>query len=125
MKFLVIFLLFIGLFADDNYHSEKHINKELSHLNLSKEQNKKIKKILKKFRIQLKIYGELKEDIEEKREKIFSKNILNIEELSKLNLILDTKAHNIENNLLMQIHEILNKKQRKRFIYYFDDWEVE
>ena len=130
MKFIVILLLVIGLNADDyeyrNKHdSERHINKELSHLNLSKKQNSKIKRILKEFRFDLKEYRDLKEEVRIKREDLFVKNVLDIQELNKLNDILDERSDEIENRLLKSIHSILNQKQKYKFIYYFDDWEVE
>ncbi len=126
MRFIIIFLLFINLYADDyESHSPKHINKELSHLDLSKSQSKEIKRILKDFREELKEYRELKEEIEEKREKLFVKEDFDKERFNSLNQKLDTKARDIENNLLEKIHDMLNLKQRKKFIKYFDDWEVE
>lgn len=126
MKFLLIILIFTGLYADDyKYDNERHLNKELSHLNLSKEQNKKVRRILKNFRFDLKEYREYKEEIEAKRESIFTKDTFDTEKLDKLNMALDIKAHEIENRLLKSFHSILSKKQRREFIYYFDDWEVE
>ncbi len=126
MKLLIVFLFCISLFASDyEEHSERHINKELSHLYLTKEQNRQMKSILKSFRKELKAYRELKKEIEEKRKDIFLKEVLDTKELNKLNHILDTKAHQIENRLLEKIHILLNRQQRKRFIHYFDDWEVE
>jgi CRISPR/Cas system-associated exonuclease Cas4 (RecB family) len=92
---------------------------------LSKEQNRKIKKILKEFRFDLKEFREYKEEIQGKREKIFTREVLNTKELDKLNRTLDAKAHEIENNFLQKIHAILSTMQRKKFIYYFDDWEVD
>ena len=126
MKYFILLLLVTTLFSDGyEYHSERHINKELSHLNLSKEQNRKIKKILKEFRFDLKEFREYKEEIQGKREKIFTREVLNTKELDKLNRTLDVKAHEIENNFLKKIHAILSTMQRKKFIYYFDDWEVD
>jgi len=126
VKFIIIVLLFISLYSDDyENHSQKHINKELSHLNLSKNQSYKIKVILKDFRKRLKEYRELKEDIEKKREELFMKEDFDEEGLNRLNEILDSKACEIENDLLKKIHHILSAKQRKKFIKYFDDWEVE
>jgi len=123
---LVFFLLFVNLYADDyESHSPKHINKELSHLSLSKNQSYEIKKVLKDFRKRLKEYRELKEEIEEKREKLFMHDNFDEEGLNRLNQILDSQACEIENDLLKKIHRILSKKQRKKFIKYFDDWEVE
>lgn len=130
MRFLIILLLVLGLNADDYEHhnkhySERHINKELSHLDLSKEQNTKIRRILKEFRFDLKEYRDLKEDVRTKREDLFIKDVLDDQELNKLNSALDEKSDEIENRLLKSIHSILNQKQRREFIYYFDDWEVE
>ena len=126
MKFILILLIITGIFADDyDDHDKRHINKELSHLDLSKEQNKKIKEILKDFKMQLKDFRILKYDIEKRREKLFLKESFNTKEFDNLNYALDTKANNIEKELLQKIHSILNLKQRRKFIYYFDDWEVE
>ena len=123
--FLVILVMLVGLYGDDyEHHNERHINKELSHLHLSKQQNTKIKKILKQFRDDLKDFREYKEDIQKKRERLFVQNELDIEAINKLNAMLDEQSHKIENRLLLKIHTILSKKQRKKFIRYFDDWEV-
>ncbi len=126
MKLIFIFLFVISICADDyDYHDKRHINKELSHLDLSKEQNKKIKKILKDFKMQLKDFRVLKDDIEKRREKLFLQESFDTEAFDNLNDTLDKKANGIEKDLLQNIHSILSFKQRKKFIYYFDDWEVE
>lgn len=127
MKYLLIILLVLVTYvgADDyDHHSKRHINKELSHLNLSKAQNTKIKKILKIFRHDLKEFREYQESVEEQRIHIFLKDSLDVHALEKLNSAIDTKSHQIENRLLLGIHPILSKKQREKFIEYFDDWEV-
>ncbi|MCK4736970.1 MAG: hypothetical protein KAT10_00310 [Sulfurimonas sp.] len=121
MKLIIILLLFTGLFASHDIH---HINKELSHLELSEQQNKKIKKLLQEFRMELKDFRDYKKAIEDKRKKLFTKDILNIEQLNKLNNELYKKTNEIEIKLLNSIHLILNKKQRSKFIYYFNEWKV-
>ncbi|WP_457745645.1 hypothetical protein [Sulfurimonas sp.] len=127
MKFIIMFLLLLlPIFADDyEHHSKKHIQKELSHIKLSHKQKKEIKKILKQFRHDLKEYGKLKREIEKKKKTIFLQKELNVQELNNLNKILNQKAHTIENSFLQKTHLLLNEKQRKRFIKYFDDWEVQ
>ncbi len=131
MKYLMIlFLISFTMFADDHkkyydHDRERHINKELSHLNLSKEQNTKVKKILKEFRFDLKEFRELKENIEQKRKDIFTKELFDATALKKLNSELDARSHDIENRFLKSMHSILTKQQREDFIYYFDDWEVD
>jgi len=101
------------------------MNKDLSHLELSKVQSTDIKEILHKFRAQLKEFEELKEEIEKKRKGVFLKKIFDVEELDKLNNKLDIKAREIEKSFLIKIHTILHPKQRIKFIDHFDDWEVE
>ncbi|MCF6339532.1 MAG: hypothetical protein L3J10_02110 [Sulfurimonas sp.] len=127
MKILVIILLLlISLFADDyNNHSERHINKEISHLKLSKSQEIEVKKILKDFRYNLREFSEYKEDIQEKKKNLFVAKKLDMQELIKLNKSLDEKRHKTENKFLQMMHKTLSDKQKEKFIYYFDDWEVE
>ena len=126
MRYMIILLLMTGLFADNyEHHNERHINKELSHLELSKKQNKQIKHILKEFRKQLEEFEEFKKDIEVKRKELFLKDVFETEGLDKLDHILDEKAHEIEKNFLTKMHSVLTPSQRKKFIRYFDDWEVE
>ncbi|MDQ1264243.1 MAG: hypothetical protein QG559_1244 [Campylobacterota bacterium] len=122
MKFIVISVLFfISLFGDEEHH---HRNKELSHLELSKEQGVQMKKILKDFRTELKEFDELKDDIENAKKELFLKENLDIVQLDKLNAKTDSRAREIEVNFLIKVHALLHPKQRERFIYYFDDWEV-
>ena len=52
------------------------------------------------------------------------KKKLDINKLNKLNSIIDTKARNIENKLLKDIHSILTYEQKVKFVKYFDDWKV-
>ncbi len=118
---LFLFLLFINLFAD----SKQHINKDLSHLNLTKEQKKSIKGILQKFRDELKIFREFKDDINEKRRVVFLSEHLNTNELNELNYNLCKKANFLENKVLKKLHYVLTKKQKEKFLDYFDDWKVE
>ncbi len=77
MRFIIILFLMTGLFADDyGHHNERHINKELSHLELSKAQNTEVKVILKVFRTQLKEFKEFKENVEKKRKICLCKTLL-------------------------------------------------
>jgi Spy/CpxP family protein refolding chaperone len=126
MRFIIILLLITTLYGDHDEHNKKHhINKELSHLELSKEQHSEVKIILKEFRTELKEYKEFEEEIEDKRKDLFIEDNLNTTEIDKLNNVLDNKAHEIEKKFLIKMHTILTPKQRKKFIDYFDDWNVQ
>jgi len=127
MRFLIILLLLISSsFADNyDYHDEKHINKELSHLELSKKQNIEVKHVLREFRDLLEEFEEFKVSVEKMRQELFLQEHFDTEKLDRLDSQIDEKAHSIEKFFLKQIHAILTVKQREKFIYYFDDWEVE
>ena len=126
MRFIFLLLLITTLYADKHeFHSEHHLNKELSHLDLSQEQNIQVKIILKEFRGELKKFKELEEEIEDKRKDLFTAESLDTDALDVLNQTLDEKSHTIEKEFLKKIHAVLTQEQRKRFIYYFDDWKVQ
>lgn len=125
VKFILLLFLITGLSAKNHKsHDEHHINKELSHLELLKEQNRDVKILLKEFRTQLKEFKDLEEEIEEKQKELFLKDSFEVKEMDFLNHILDSKAHEIENSFLKKIHLILTIQQRKNFMEYFDDWKV-
>lgn len=125
MRYMIILLLISGLFADGyEDKNERHMNKELSHLGFLKDQSSDVKQILKEFRKQLEEFEEFKENIEIKRKALFVKDVLESEELDKLNTILDEKAHKIEKEFLQKMHSILTPAQREKFIRHLDDWEV-
>jgi len=105
-------------------HKIQHINKELSHLNLTKEQSSELKEILFEFRAQLKEFKKLKNETESRKKDIFVKEYLNIDDIESLESDLDTRSREIEKNFLTKIHAVLTQEQRMGFVSYFDDWEV-
>lgn len=121
MRFVIILLFVSSLFGGHKVH---HINKELSHLNLTQKQSEKVKEVLKEFRVDLTEFREYKKSIEQKRKELFTKDTLNVEQLSKLNNALRERKNKIENKLLKNIHVILNKTQRLEFVRYFDEWKA-
>ena len=121
MKLIVILLLFTGLFAE---HNVNHIHKELSHLKLSEKQTEKVKKILQNFREELKLFRMYKEEIEEKKKKLFTKNSFSLKDLNDLHDEICKRKNRLEANLLRDIHIVLNEKQRFEFIQYFEEWKI-
>jgi len=123
---LFVLLLFTTLFGDEfEHHSKKHIQKELSHIHLSKEQKKQVKKILYTFRDELKKYRKYKKKLQKQKEQLFVQKDLQLNKFNTIDQQLCKRTKEIENNFLLQIHTILTPKQRKAFIEHFDDWEVE
>lgn len=128
MKYLFFLLvLFTFSFCDDDEHEKHHhyYNKDLTYLDLSYEQKKNIKKLLKDYREDLKDYREYKEDILDEKQELFEKDIFNSKKIAELNMKLANEASKIETILLENIHKILTKKQRELFIKYIEEWEIE
>jgi len=127
MKYLwIVLLLFTFSSADD--HKEEHhhyYSKDLTYLNLGHEQQKSIKKVLKAYRKELKMYRELKEDTIGSKQKLFEQEGFNQNALITLDIKLAQKAAQIEADFLTNIHTILTKEQRKLFIKHIDEWEIE
>lgn len=128
MKYILCLVLLLGfLYADDHEHEKHHhyYNKDLTFLNLSSTQQKDIKKLLKEYRKNLKNYREYKEDILEQKEDIFKDDTFDQNKFIQLNLKLSQQSSKIQTQFLEQIHQILSKDQRKLFIKYLDEWEIE
>jgi Spy/CpxP family protein refolding chaperone len=114
------------LFSDDDYEERRHYyHKDLSHLDLTHDQKKSIKKLLRQYRYELKEYREFKEDMVDEKEDIFEKDTFDKESIIKINLKLATEASKIETRFLENIHKILSKNQRELFIEHMDEWEIE
>jgi len=122
VKFLIVlFMLFNLSFADDDHY----YSRDLSSLHLSKKQEKQVKKILKNYRKEIKSFKNKKEDITEKKQKLFLSDKFDGRNLKRLNEILNKLKTNIENDFLIQMHEVLSKKQKRKFTYYIEEWEIE
>ena len=124
MKLCLIFLLTLYLYAGHDAKKEFHINKDLTYLSLSPEQNEALKKTLKKFQHEIEEFREFKEKINAQKQALFLEDILDMESLNKLNKELYEKANKEESKVLGRLHDVLNKEQRAQFIRYFEEWEV-
>jgi len=127
MKFLLfVLLLFTFLFADK--HKEEHhhyYSRDLTYLDLSQQQQKGIKKVLKEYRKELKQYRELKKDTIRSKQKLFEQDNFDQNALIDLDVRLVQRAAQIEAGLLSKIHQTLTKEQRELFIKHIDEWEIE
>ncbi len=119
-------LVVVALFGDgDDYKDEFHLPNDLSFLNLDSKQKIELKKILKEHRKSLKILHKKEEKWEESLKKEFSKDRFDIDKFIKESLKLKEGVVKIEANFFKKIHSILNPNQRKKFIEYIEEWEVE
>lgn len=125
MKLFLIVALALTLYASSREHEEHHINKDVSHLELSSGQTEDFKAILKKYQHEMREFRAFKETINARKKALFLEETLDLQALNELNRTLYENATKEENKLLLRIHKILTPPQRKAFIRYFEEWEVQ
>lgn len=124
MKVFLIVLLALSLYASDG-KKEHHLSKDLSSLELTLEQKEIAKSFIKQYRVEIKAFREFKEKMEDEKERLLTREVLNEEDLQKINEAISQKANAIESRFLVQMHNLLNKEQRKKFAHNLEEWEVE
>jgi len=112
------------LYASDG-KKEHHLSKDLSSLELTSEQKEVAKGIIKQFRVDIKAFREFKEKLEDEKEALVMREVLNEDDLQKINQAISQKASTIESRFLVQMHNLLTPEQRKKFAHTLEEWEVE
>ncbi len=129
MRLILIFLLIVNLaFSDDDYKDYKegfHIPRDLSYLHLTTKQKEKFKKILKEYRVVLKNLHEEEESIETELKRVFLQDRFDKRAFMKKKVKVKNKIAKTEAEFFAKIHRVLTKKQRKKFIKYLEEWEIE
>ena len=124
MKVFLIVLLALSLYANDG-KKEHRLSKDLSSLELTSEQKEIAKSFIKQYRVEIKAFREFKEKMEDEKERLLTREVLNEEDLQKINEAIFQKANAIESRFLVQMHNLLDKEQRKKFAHNLEEWEVE
>lgn len=124
MKFILIVLLALSLYGGDG-KKEHHLSKDLSYLELSSEQKESVKSLIKRYRVDIKAFREFKEKMEDEKEALVTREVLNEEDLQKINQAISQKASALESHFLVQMHHLLTPEQRQKFAHNLEEWEVE
>lgn len=116
----------IAKFEDDEHEFlEFHLPKDLTYLKLSQKQNNQIKKVLLWYQEEINKFNN------NKRVHILQIKTLFLEkEFDDIHFIENQQQyHNdktiIQSKFLSEIHKILTKNQREKFIKYINEWEIE
>ena len=128
MKLLTVCLLLVTLLAAKEHkqeHREHFFPMDMGYLDLSEQQHKAVKKIIKAFRDQYKELHHQEREKDEKVSELFLAEVFNIEAFIELNAHLKQDAIEIQANFFSRIHKLLTPKQKERFIRYMREWDVE
>lgn len=125
-QLITILFLLTSLYSDNMmYHSDAHIEQDLSNLNLAMNKKEKLRKILQEFREKLNIHRNHKHDNDQKNVEMFSKGHFSSKEMEEINNNYFHMLISAEIKLLEKIHTVLDEKERVEFINYFDDWRIQ
>jgi Spy/CpxP family protein refolding chaperone len=130
---ILLLLIFLSslLFSDHNYEDTKerkidiHMPYNMEYLNLSIKQKEQIRNLLKLSKKRYKKLHKRTEATKYLLVKLFSNKKFDKDKFVKLQLQLKKEGLQIEADLLWGLHQILTQKQRKKFIYYLKEWEIE
>jgi Spy/CpxP family protein refolding chaperone len=127
MRFTMILLLIIGFAWADKHEEDNHhyYKKDFTFLELSNTQKASLKQILEDYRTQMRNYKQYERNQQKQKQDIFLSNNFDASKIIKLNQDLTAKASAIEGNFLSKIHKLLNTQQRKKFVNYIDEWEID
>ena len=127
MKLLIILLLVMSpLFSDDEHEYKEHrLPLDVSYLNLSDHQYTKLVKIVKKFKHERKEFHEEEEDTTKEISKLFLSDTFDRDEFVRLTNRLKSLSVEIQADFFEKMHKLLNQDQKKRFVRYMKEWEVE
>lgn len=122
--FLILSSLFIFLNADDDYH-KKHKYKNLEYLKLDDNQIKQMRNILIKYKNKYEDFYDFKEDKEDELEDLIKEDSFDRKKYTQILTNIHIKAIELQTQRMEEIFNILNKKQRKKFAKYHEEWEID
>lgn len=126
-----IFILTL-LFADDDYdehereeRSQHHIFRSLEYLNLNTMQYRKIREILIEYKKDYQKFYHYKSIKQKELEELMQANSFDKEKYIKIHNEIKTFSVKMEADKFERIHEVLTPKQRIKFSYFLEEWEIE
>lgn len=122
--FLILSSLFIFLNADDDHYKE-HKYKNLEYLKLDDNQIKQMRNILIKYKNKYEDFYDFKEDKEDELEDLIKEDSFDRKKYTQILTNIHTKAIELQTQRMEEIFNILNKKQRKKFAKYHEEWEID
>jgi len=128
IKILLIVLLLGSLsFAHEEYEEEEefHIPKDLSPLHLSLEQKRKLKRLLINYQRRLERLYRKRYYLQKELKKLFEKERFDKERYISLSLQFQKELIETQAYFFQQLYLILTPSQRKKFLKYYKEWEIE
>lgn len=124
MRWIVVVFIIVTIGLGDTKEGF-HIPRDLSYLHLKPMQKKRIRELLQNYRVVLKQLHEKEEKTEKELSKMFLQKRFNKQIFLEKNLALKKAIAQSEANFFARLHAIFTPEQRKLFIKYLEEWEIE
>ena len=128
MKFLSILLLLSTLLladSDKDEYREHHLPLDMRYLDLTPGQHEQVRSIVKIFKDEHKHFHRQKKTTRKSIARLFMDKSFDTGEFVRLSTALDQRAVEIQAKFFSEMYQVLTPYQRKRFVKYMEEWEVE
>ncbi|MGB5964587.1 MAG: Spy/CpxP family protein refolding chaperone [Sulfurimonadaceae bacterium] len=128
MRFLTLFLLLATLLLadyDKHEYKERHLPLDMSYLDLTPKQHEQARTIVQRFKHEYKQFHRLEITTREAISQLFLAKTFDTVEFIRLTSALNQRAVEIQAEFFSQMHTMLTPRQKKRFVDYMEEWEVE
>ena len=121
----LLLLLFSLLYAEHDEHREHHFPMDIGYLDLTREQHAKVEQIVHDYREARHRYSRHKKELHEAFGHLFAAETFDREHFLAMKSQLHTEASAAQAAFLADLHRVLTPEQRRRFVRYMEEWEVE
>ncbi|MGW8169201.1 MAG: hypothetical protein ACWGHH_04260 [Sulfurovaceae bacterium] len=126
MKIIFLFLFLINILFSDGHDDDHHLyKKDLTFLALNPSQQIIVKKILQDYRIKMKSLKQTQKMLAQQKQTLFLQDKFDSIKMQRFNREWSDKASFAEIEFLERMHAILTFEQKKKFIHYMDEWEID
>jgi len=127
VKIIFLFLFLINILFSDGHDDDDHhlYKKDLTFLALNPSQQIIVKKILQDYRIKMKSLKQTQKMLAKQKQTIFLQDQFDSIKMQQFNREWSDKASFAEIEFLERMHAVLTFEQKKKFIHYMDEWEID
>jgi len=121
----LLLLLFSLLYAEHDEHREHHFPMDIGYLDLTEAQHVRVERIVHEYREARHRYSRHKKELREAFETLFAAGTFDRERFRTMKSQLHEEASAAQAAFFADIHQVLTPEQRRRFVRYMEEWEVE
>lgn len=117
-----LFLLGLNpLYGDD----DNRFPMDLSDLGLTQKQHRFVESAMREYQLSYRRYHHQSEKAQREMNALFLAQTFDEKSFVSKNLEIQKSSIEIRSKLLKQLHNILNKEQKRRFVHHLEEWEIE